>query len=204
MLSLTFLLTSLIVVLIPGTGVLYTVSTALIYGRSAGSFAAIGCTMGIIPHLLATVLGLSAVMHASASVFQLMKIAGAIYLLYLAYVTWKDRRQLELCSEQETRPQVSFVIKGILLNILNPKLTVFFFAFLPQFISHEGGNYTYQLFGLSSVFMVMTLVVFVLYGYLANCFRSTIIERPSVQRWIQKGVSSLFAVLGIKLILSGE
>jgi len=160
--------------------------------------------MGIIPHLLATILGLGAVMHASASVFQLMKFAGAAYLFYLAYITWKDKTRLELCLGQENRRQVSFVVKGILLNILNPKLTVFFFAFLPQFISHESDNYIYQLFGLSSVFMVMTLVVFVLYGFLADFFRSSIVERPSVQRWLQRGISSLFAVLGIRFILSGE
>src|SRR5947209_4661966 len=85
-----FLLTSLIVVLIPGTGVVFTISTGLLRGRRASLFAAFGCTAGILPHLGATVLGLAALMHTSAVAFQILKYAGVVYLLYLAYATWRD------------------------------------------------------------------------------------------------------------------
>src|SRR6185295_6553895 len=91
MISIEFLITSLIVVLIPGTGVIFTVSTGIVQGRKASIYAALGCTAGILPHLLATVLGLAAVMHTSALAFQVLKYAGALYLLYVAYATWQDK-----------------------------------------------------------------------------------------------------------------
>lgn len=90
MLSLEFLITSFIVVLIPGTGVVFTVSTGLVQGRKASVFAALGCTAGIVPHLLATVLGLAAIMHTSALAFQALKYAGVAYLFYIAIATWRD------------------------------------------------------------------------------------------------------------------
>ena len=102
MFTLEFLLTSLIVVLIPGTGVIFTISTGLAQGRRASFFASIGCTLGIVPHLLATVLGLSAVMHSSALAFQFLKYAGVAYLFYLAFATWRDRTPFAVQTVQGT------------------------------------------------------------------------------------------------------
>src|SRR6185436_7380500 len=163
MITLNFLLTSLIVVLIPGTGVIYTISTGLTRGKRASIFAALGCTAGIVPHLVAIILGLSAVMHTSALAFQALKYAGVAYLLYLAYATWRDKSAFVLDATPQHATAGSLVIKALLLNILNPKLTLFFLAFLPQFITHDGSAPLYQLLTLSAVFMAMTLGVFVLY-----------------------------------------
>src|SRR5213083_941645 len=119
MITVEFLITSLIVVLIPGTGVVFTVSTGLLQGRRASVFASIGCTLGIVPHLLATVLGLAAIMHTSALAFQLLKYAGVAYLLYLAVITWRDRSPLATQVMSGKGGAVSLVVKAFLINILN-------------------------------------------------------------------------------------
>ena len=198
MISIEFLITSLVVVLIPGTGVLYTVSTGLTRGRRASVFAAFGCTLGILPHLFATVLGLAAVMHASALAFQLLKFAGVAYLFYLAYATWRDTSTFQV-AESITRSATSLVLKAFLINILNPKLTLFFLAFLPQFVNAQAGPPLLQLLLLSAVFMAMTFVVFVMYGFLAHAFRSRVIQSPAVQRRLRYAFASAFAALGAKL-----
>lgn len=197
-----FLLTSLIVVLIPGTGVVFTISTALASGRRAGLFAAVGCTLGIVPHLLATVFGLAAVLHTSAMAFQILKYAGVAYLLYLAVATWRDHRAFAVQDVQRKGGALSLVTKAFLLNILNPKLTIFFLAFLPQFVTTNDVAPLTQLIGLSAVFMGMTFVVFVLYGLLAHAFRTSVIESPTVQAWLRRGFASAFAGLGMQLGLS--
>src|SRR5688572_19061033 len=171
MITLEFLVTSLIVVLIPGTGVIYTVSTGIIHGRRASIYAALGCTAGIVPHLLATVLGLATIMHTSALAFELLKYAGVAYLLYLAVATWRDRSAFSLEQATARHTAVSIVVRAILLNVLNPKLTIFFLAFLPQFVDPAASSPLGELLLLSAVFMAMTFVVFVAYGMLAHAFR---------------------------------
>ena len=202
MITVNFLLTSLIVVLIPGTGVVYTISTGLTLGKRASIVAALGCTAGIVPHLVATVLGLSAVMHTSALAFQVLKYAGVAYLLYLAYATWRDKSAFALDTTPQHATTGSLIIKALLLNILNPKLTLFFLAFLPQFITHDGPAPLLQLLTLSGVFMAMTFGVFIIYGLLAHAFRQAVIESPRVQSWVRRSFAAAFASLAIDLALS--
>ncbi|MGQ3001417.1 MAG: LysE family translocator [Hydrogenophaga sp.] len=199
MITLEFLITSLIVVLIPGTGVVFTVSAGLVQGKRASLFASLGCTLGIVPHLLATVLGLAAVMHTSALAFQLLKYAGVAYLLYLAIATWRDRSAFVVQEGGARRSALSLSVKAFLLNILNPKLTIFFLAFLPQFVDPAATSPLGQLLLLSGVFMAMTFGVFVLYGLLAHAFRRTVIDSPRVQDWLRRGFSAAFAGLGAQL-----
>lgn len=202
MLSLEFLITSFIVVLIPGTGVIYTVSTGLAQGRKASVFAALGCTAGILPHLMATVLGLAAIMHTSAIAFQSLKYAGVAYLLYVAYATWRDKSAFALDETPSKSTAAGLVVKAFLLNILNPKLTIFFLAFLPQFVLPGTAEPLFQLLLLSAVFMVMTFVVFVAYGFLAHAFRKAVIESPRVQTWLRRGFAATFVGLGTSLALT--
>jgi len=202
MLSLEFLLTSLVVVLIPGAGVIYTVSTALIHGRRAGVIAALGCTAGIVPHLLATILGLAAVLHASALAFQGLKYAGVAYLFYLAYATWRDRSAFAVETGAVRCSAAGLIAKAFLLNILNPKLTIFFLAFLPQFIQPGASDPLRSLLILSATFMGMTFAVFVLYGLLAHLFRTAVIESTRVQTWLRRGFAASFAGLGANLALA--
>jgi threonine/homoserine/homoserine lactone efflux protein len=204
MFSLEFLVTSLVVVLIPGTGVLYTVSTGLMQGRRASVWASLGCTAGIVPHLAATVLGLAAVMHTSALAFQVLKFAGVVYLLWIAVATWRDRSAFALDGRAAGGPSSAraVVVKAFLLNILNPKLTIFFLAFLPQFVDPAAANPLGQLLLLSAVFMAMTFAVFVVYGLVAHAFRSRVIESPRVQQWLRRTFAAAFAGLGAQLAVS--
>lgn len=202
MISLEFLITSLVVVLIPGTGVIFTVSTGIVQGRKASTFAAIGCTAGIVPHLLATVLGLAAVLHASAMAFQLLKFAGVLYLFYVAYATWRDKSAFAVEGSMPKTSATGLVVKAFLLNILNPKLTIFFLAFLPQFVEPSADQPLLQLLLLSAVFMVMTFVVFVAYGLVAHAFRKLVVDSTRVQSWLRYGFAGAFAGLGTKLAFS--
>ena len=206
MITVEFLVTSLVVVLIPGPGVVFTVSTGILHGRRASVFGALGCTAGILPHLLATVLGLAALLHASAVAFQVLKFAGVAYLLYLAFATWRDKAGFVVegnaAATRRANLSTSLVVKAFLLNILNPKLTIFFLAFLPQFVDPNSPSPVLHLFILSGVFMAMTFVVFVVYGFLAHAFRRAVIDSPRVQSWLRRGFAGAFAGLGINLALS--
>lgn len=199
-----FLLTSLIVVLIPGTGVIYTVSTGLFHGWRASIAAALGCTAGIIPHLSASALGLAAILHLSAVAFQCIKYAGAVYLLYLAWAMWHAKGGLRFDAPST---QLSFgwiAFRGFLLNILNPKLSVFFLAFLPLFISREAESPMLQMGLLSLVFMTMTLSIFTIYGIAANGVSRWVIRSPRLVRWLQRSFAAIFAAFGVKLALAGR
>lgn len=202
MITIEFLVTSLIVVLIPGTGVVYTVSTGLTQGRRASVFAALGCTAGIVPHLLATVLGLAAVMHTSALAFQVLKFAGVAYLFYLAVATWRDKAAFAVDGSVARVSAAGLVVRAFLLNILNPKLTIFFLAFLPQFVDPAAARPLLQLLLLSAVFMAMTFAVFVVYGWVAHAFRRYVIDSLRVQQGLRVGFAAAFAALGARLAAS--
>lgn len=202
MITAEFLMTSLIVVLVPGTGVVFTVSTGLIQGRMASMFAALGCTLGILPHLAATILGLAAIMHTSALAFQILKYAGVAYLFYLAFITWRDHSAFAINSIPLRTLSITLVTKAFLLNILNPKLTIFFLAFLPQFVQQGTSSPLNQMLLLSAVFMLMTFAVFLLYGFLAYGFRNAVIESPRVQDWLRRGFAGAFVGLGVQLGMS--
>jgi len=202
MITIDFLVTSLIVVLIPGTGVIFTISIGLMSGRRASVAAALGCTAGIVPHLLATVVGLAAILHMSAVAFQALKFAGVAYLLYLAWATWRDKRAFSIDQPAVAASAGGIALRAFLLNILNPKLSIFFLAFLPQFVVPGAASPLPQLLALSAVFMGMTFVVFVVYGFLANGFRQVVIDSPRVQAWMRRSFSAAFAGLGANLALS--
>ncbi len=199
MITIEFLITSLIVVLIPGTGAVFTVSTGLMQGKRASVWAALGCTLGIVPHLLATILGLAAVMHTSALAFSMLKYAGVAYLFYLAYATWKDRSSFSFEQTPKSLSPTKLVVRAVLLNLLNPKLTIFFLAFLPQFIAPQSTSALADMLALSGVFMAMTFAVFVVYGLLAHAFRAFVMNSKRVQNWMRRGFAAAFAGLGINL-----
>lgn len=202
MISIEFLVTSLVVVLIPGTGVLYTVATGLFIGKRASLFAAIGCTFGITPSLLASVFGLAAIFHASAQAFQIVKFVGAAYLIYLAWTMWRSSSPLALENSQPQTKSSAIAIKGFLINILNPKLSIFFLAFLPQFISPSAAQPLVNMLSLGVVFMLMTLGVFIIYGILASSFSEFVLRSEKMSLAIQKIFAGSFAALGVKLAFS--
>lgn len=204
MFSLEFLVTSLVVVLIPGTGVIYTVSNGLFYGWRASVAAALGCTAGILPHLCASVLGLTTILHLSAVAFQMVKYAGAAYLLYLAWCMWRDTGALRLDAPESRQSAWRIISRGVLINILNPKLSIFFLAFLPLFVPVGMASPTLHLVMLSGVFMLMTFVVFVAYGFCAALVRRHVVGSPRLVRRIQRTFAVTFAALGIRLALAEQ
>ena len=200
--SIEFLLTSIIVVATPGTGVLYTLAAGLSRGARASTVAAVGCTLGIVPHMVAAITGLAALLHTSALAFQILKYLGVAYLLYMAWSTLRDKGALTV-EEETAPPSVAKVISsGILINILNPKLTLFFFAFLPQFVSAHEPSASLRMLELSAVFMLLTFVVFVAYGVFAALVRKHVISRPRVMTWMRRVFAGSFVVLSARLELT--
>jgi threonine/homoserine/homoserine lactone efflux protein len=200
--SIAFLVTSLVVVATPGTGVLYTMAAGFSRGARASVIAAVGCTLGVIPHMVAAITGLAALLHTSATAFQTLKFLGVAYLLYLAWSTLRDKGALAVEKETTPRSATSVIVSAILVNLLNPKLTIFFFAFLPQFVSTEKPDAFLRMIGLSAVFMLLTLVVFVGYGYFAAAIRNQVISRPRVVTWMRRVFAGTFVALGARLALT--
>lgn len=204
MVSAEFLVTSLVVILIPGTGVIYTISNGLFLGWRASIAAAVGCTAGIVPHLTASILGLSAILHMSAIAFQLVKFAGVLYLFYLAWSMWRETGSIRFESASTQNGLRRIAIRGFLINILNPKLSIFFLAFLPLFVSPEAVSPLYQMLILSLIFMGLTLVIFIIYGLSAHGIRRYIKNSPKLVIWLQRSFAVTFAALGAKLAVTEQ
>jgi threonine/homoserine/homoserine lactone efflux protein len=197
-----FFVTSIIVILLPGTGVLYTLAFGLGQGVRASVFAAFGCTLGIVPHITASVVGLAALLHASAVAFQVLKYLGAAYLLFMAWSVLRETGALRVSARKGGVGAGRIVADGFLINILNPKLSIFFLAFLPQFIPASTGHPTAIMLGLGALFMVMTFVVFVGYGAFAAAARAHVTSRPRVMAWLRRLFAGAFVILSLKLALS--
>ncbi|QIO98518.1 MULTISPECIES: LysE family translocator [Bradyrhizobium] len=197
--SWSFLLTSLIVVASPGTGVLYTLAAALTRGSRASLAAAFGCTLGIVPHMMAAMLGLAAVLHTSALAFAALKWGGVLYLLYMSWQALREQGALAVEGDISERSVGRVIATGFLINILNPKLSIFFLAFLPQFIAADESHVLARMLELSGAFMAMTLAVFVVYGLCAASVREHVISRPRVMAWLRRSFAAGFAALGAKL-----
>ncbi len=195
-----FLLTALIVVLVPGTGVVYTVATGLTAGRRESVAAAFGCTLGIVPAIVASVIGLSAILHTSALAFQALKFCGVAYLLYLAWQTLRDSGPLPVADgAPRSRSLYAIARTGCLINVLNPKLSVFFLAFLPQFVSVDAASPIPQMLALGAIFMAMTFVIFVGYGTFAALIGERVLKSPTILLWMRRAVAAAFAGFGLRL-----
>lgn len=197
-----YLLTSLIVILLPGTGVLYTLAFGLGRGWRASVFAALGCTLGILPHIAASIAGLAALLHTSALAFQIVRYLGVAYLFYMAWCVFRDGGALQVSERKASVSAARIVVNGFLLNILNPKLSLFFLAFLPQFVPAGTPNATSFMLGLAGMFMLLTFVVFAGYGAFAAAARRHVISRPRVMLWFRCGFAGTFGALGLRLALS--
>lgn len=201
--TLAFLLTSFVIVATPGTGALYTIGTGLARGARASVLAAFACTLGTLPHMVAAITGLAAVLHASGVAFQTIKYLGVAYLLWMAWATWRDTGALAVGDgEQGSRRKV--IASGITLNLLNPKLTIFFFAFLPQFVPAGSSHQLPRMLLLSGVFMAMTFVVFAAYGVTAGALRDRVLSRPRLVRRIRQAFAASFVALSGRLAVESR
>lgn len=197
--SFEFWITTFIVVASPGTGAVYTIATGLGRGGRASVLAAFACTLGIIPHLLAAMMGLAALLHTSALLFDLVKYAGVAYLLWMAWQTLRERGAMQLSGDSAARSAGRILFDGIALNLLNPKLSIFFVAFLPQFMSKNAASPLGEMLVLSGAFMGVTFVVFALYGLFAAAMRDHVISRPRVMAWLRRSFAAAFVALGARL-----
>ena len=200
--SLDFLITSLIIVASPGTGVLYTLAAGLSRGPRASMVAAFGCTLGIVPHMAAAIMGLAALLHTSALAFQTLKYLGVAYLLYMAWNALQERGALSVDNQVSAKSDLQVIVSAILVNILNPKLSIFFFAFLPQFVRSDEPHPLSRMLELSGVFMAMTFAIFAVYGLFAAAVRNQIISRPRIVAWMRRTFAVAFVALGAKLALA--
>jgi len=202
--SMAFLITSLVIVATPGTGALYTLAAGLTRGTRASILAAFACTLGTVPHLVAAITGLAAVLHASGVAFNAIKYAGVAYLLYMAWATWRDKGALSVDETEKPSSWRSVIAAGITLNLLNPKLTIFFFAFLPQFVPAGEPGALAQMLALSGVFMAMTFVVFAAYGVAAAALRDKVLSRPKLVERIRKAFAATFVALSARLAVESR
>jgi threonine/homoserine/homoserine lactone efflux protein len=203
--SAAFLITTLIVVVTPGTGVLYTLVAGLTQGRRASVIAAFACTLGIVPHMAAAILGLAALLNTSAVAFQTLKLAGVAYLLFMAWRTLRETGALNVeAAPAAPRSARRIIVSGVLVNLLNPKLSIFFLAFLPQFVQPHESQRLLHMLGLSGVFMLVTFVVFVAYGLFAVAVRSHVVTRPRVLTWMRRTFAGAFVALGAKLAVTAR
>lgn len=202
--TIEFLITSIVVILLPGTGVLYTLAMGLNAGIRASILAALGCTLGILPHIVASIAGLAALLHASALAFQVIKYLGVAYLIYMAWSVLRDASALTITEREARVPASRVIATGFLLNILNPKLSLFFLAFLPQFVPAATPSPTLFMLGLAGVFMALTFIVFVFYGAFASAARRHVIARPGVTIWLRRGFAGAFGLMGLRLALSAR
>ncbi|HAM45465.1 MAG TPA: lysine transporter LysE [Propionibacteriaceae bacterium] len=196
-----FWVTTLIVVATPGTGAVYTISAGLSRGTRAGLVAAFGCTLGVIPHMIAAITGLAALLNASAIAFAALKWAGVAYLVYLAVQTWRDHSDLTPDADASPQSFWRVIRTAILINLLNPKLTIFFFAFLPQFVPAGDPWPAATMTGLSLAFMLVTFAVFAGYGIFAAAARDHVLRRPSVLRWLRRTFAGTYLLLAGRLAL---
>jgi threonine/homoserine/homoserine lactone efflux protein len=197
-----FLITTLIIVASPGTGVIYTLAAGLSRGGRASVLAAFACTLGIVPHLAAAMMGLAALLHTSAVAFAIVKYAGVAYLLWMAWQTLREDGALSVDAGPDTRSSLRVIVDGVLINVLNPKLSIFFVAFLPQFIAAGEAHPLARMLELSAVFMAMTFVVFAIYGLFAAAMRDQVISRPAVMAWMRRTFAAAFVALGARLALT--
>lgn len=202
--SVAFLLTTLIVVVTPGTGAVFSIAAGLSRGAKAGLVAAFGCTLGVVPHMVAAITGLAAILNASAIAFQTIKWLGVAYLLFLAWQTIHDKSVIKVDDDAAPATFWRVIRTAILINVLNPKLTIFFFAFLPQFVPASAPNGTWQMVGLSLVFMAMTFVVFAFYGVFAATMRKQVISRPRVMAWMRRTFAATYVLLAGRLALENR
>lgn len=200
--NLEFLTVSLLVVASPGTGAAITIATGLSRGTRTAAVAALGCTLGIVPHMLAAVTGLATLLHASALAFELVKYAGVAYLLYIAWMTWRERGVLAIEADGTQRSDWEVVRHAVLANLLNPKLSMFFLAFLPQFIAADDAAPTQTMLQLSAIFMAMTFGVFALYGAFAARMRERVLGSATAMAWLRRSFAATFVALGAKLALT--
>lgn len=195
-----FIGTSLILILIPGPDLLFTLTQGMTNGKKAGVITAMGLSAGNMVHTLAAAVGLSLIVKTSVIAFTMFKLSGAVYLIYLAYKAIKYRKEKIDLKNSPNHGSNGLFLKGIVMNILNPKVAIFFLTFLPQFVDYQKGSVPLQMCLLGFIFILLTAVIFSLVGYFSGVFRSIFLRSPRSNEWMNIIAGTIFILLAVKLI----
>lgn len=197
-----FLGASLALTVAPGPDNTFVVAQGVSRGRKAAIITALGMCSGVSVHTAAAALGISALLYSSATAFTVLKYAGAAYLLYLAYKSLKEQQILLPSGTVDGQTWWVMFRRGFIMNVVNPKVALFFLAFLPQFVSGRSGDTSWQIFILGMVFMVQGAVVFSAIGYLSGSVGNLVVRKPRIARYSGWLTASVFASLGVRLALA--
>lgn len=198
MISIEFIIAATIVALIPGTGVIYTLSVAINSNKKNMFLALVGCTLGIIPHIIISISILYFLLNINHTFLTIVKFAGVLYLFYLSYMLYKS--DALFLSDNTTNSKTKILLHSIVINLLNPKLIIFLISFIPQYISSENEieNFIY----LSLIFMIITFIVFIIYGLFAVYIKEKIFNTTQKKIMIQKIFSFIFFIICIQILVS--
>jgi len=197
-----FIAASAALTFLPGPDILFVLTQSISQGKMAGVATATGLCTGILVHTSAAALGISALIYKSALAFEIVKYAGAAYLIYLAWQALRESGELIFSAPVRETNLIALYRRGIFMNVLNPKVALFFLAFLPQFVNMESGNVPMQMIFLGIVFLVQAWLIFSIISVFAGTIGDKIVKRPGIGRYINLGKAGIFTVIGVKLALS--
>lgn len=198
----SFLGVAVLLTLMPGPDNLFILAQSISNGKNAGISTALGLCTGLLVHITAAALGISAIIYQSALGFAIFKYAGAAYLLFLAYKAFREKDFNFSIENKSYLEYKSLYKKGILMNILNPKVSLFFLAFLPQFVNHSSGNITQQMLIYGVVFLIQTLIIFTLISVFAEKVGYLLHKNPLLSKKINSIQGSIFTLIGLKIAFS--
>ena len=199
-----FVTASTLLALAPGPDILFVLTQSMSKGSRSGIVIALGLCSGLIFHTTAVALGVAVIFQTSVVAFSLLKFVGAAYLLYLAYMAFKDASKSKLETQKTPLGLASLYKRGIFMNITNPKVSIFFLAFLPQFTNPAVGNVTGQIFMLGALFMLSALIVFTLVSLLAGRVGAWFSKTKNGEKILNRVAGTVFAALAIKLALTSR
>ncbi len=198
---LSFSVASIALCLAPGPDNLFVLSQSAAHGRSPGLWVMAGLCTGLLFHTTAVALGLATILQASAVAFTVVKVVGVAYLLFLAWKAFTAKAQELGIAEKSSNG--GFYRRGVIMNVTNPKVSIFFLAFLPQFVNPESGSVTMQIITLGLMFIVATIVVFGAIAFMGGALRDFLVRSPKAQSIMNKASGVVLAGLAFRLAVTG-
>jgi threonine/homoserine/homoserine lactone efflux protein len=197
-----FIAVSVLLTIAPGPDILYVITQSITQGKKAGITTGLGLCTGLIVHTIAASLGISAVLLQSAAAFRVLKYLGACYLFFLAWKAFREKESLLSITDGKVKSSASLYRQGIFMNVLNPKVALFFLAFLPQFVDSKAGNVPGQMIMLGLLFMMQAVLVFTIVAVFAGILSRKALKRPGIAKYINYAKAGILALIGIKLALA--
>ena len=197
-----FIFASMVLIVTPGPDIIYVLTRGIADGKWSGMMSATGVTAGILIHTMAAALGLAVLLKTSVYAFWTLKVAGGIYLMYLGYQLIKNKKAFEIAGFENSFDMKKCFIQGFLSNVLNPKVALFFVAFLPQFVSEDSSNHSISMIGFGLIFALMTIIFLMILGLFAGSIGSWLKVRKKAAGKITIGSGTALMLLGLRLIIS--